>query len=310
MRWVFASDRCEVPLPAKHRFPMRKYRWLREALVEQKILRADQIVDAAPVSRDALHLVHEPDYVRHLTDGTLGRQAERRLGFPWSEALVERARASVGATINAAQSALEDGLSGNLAGGTHHAHVDWGSGYCLFNDVAVAVRVLQHDGRIDRALVIDLDVHQGDGTAAIFAHDPSVTTFSIHGEINFPFRKATSDLDVALPEATDDEAYLDALRTHLPQAFADSEPEIVFYVAGADVLRADRLGSFDLTPTGVRGRDEIVLSACLERGLPTTIVMGGGYGEPLSETIEAQCGTYRTAVEAYTCPVTRQRSAL
>ncbi len=299
MRRAFTSDRHDVPLPEKHRFPMRKYRRLRTALVERGILSADRIHDAAPVSLDDLRLVHDPNYVQRLLDGTLGRQAERRLGFPWSEALVQRARASVGATIHAARAALEDGLSGNLAGGTHHAHADWGSGYCLFNDVAVAIRVLQHEGLIDRALVIDLDVHQGDGTAAVFAGDPSVTTFSMHGATNFPFRKATSDFDVPLPEGTGDEAYLHALAKRLPEAFTAANPDAVVYVAGADVLANDRLGTFNVSLGGVRRRDAHVLDACLQRGLPTTIVMGGGYGEPLSETIEAQCGTYRSAVRRY-----------
>jgi len=310
MRRAFTSDRYEVPLPAHHRFPMRKYRWLREVLVERGILRAAQIHDAAPASSDDLRLVHDPDYLRQLMDGTLSRHAERRLGFPWSDALVQRARASVGATIRAAQVTLEDGLSGSLAGGTHHAHVDWGSGYCLFNDVAVAIRVLQRDGLIQRALVIDLDVHQGDGTAAIFQNDPDVYTFSIHGATNFPFRKAASDLDVALPEGTDDDSYLSALGNHMPQAFADADPEIVFYLAGADVLAADRLGSFELTQTGVQRRDEMVLGLCLGRELPTTIVMGGGYGEPLSKTIDAQCGTYRTAVETFASLTPSGESAL
>ncbi|MFB6286247.1 MAG: histone deacetylase, partial [Candidatus Bipolaricaulia bacterium] len=291
MRRAFTSDRHEVPLPDGHRFPMRKYRRLRDALVERGILRAHQIRDAAPASWADLHLVHDREYVRRLRQGTLGRRAERRLGFPWSEALVQRARASVGATLNAARAALDDGLSGNLAGGTHHAHVDWGSGYCLFNDVAIALRVLQRDRRVERALVVDLDVHQGDGTAAIFAGDPSVHTFSMHGATNFPFRKAASDLDVPLPEGIDDAAFLEALQRHLPQAFEAADPEFVVYLAGADVLASDRLGTFDLTLAGIRRRDEYVLRACLQRGLPTTLVMGGGYGEPLSETIEAQCRT-------------------
>lgn len=299
MRRAFTSDRDEVTLPAKHRFPMRKYRWLREALTERGILRAERIHDATPASLEDVQLVHDPDYVRRLMDGTLTHQQERRLGFPWSTALVQRARASVGATISAARAALADGLSGNLAGGTHHAHVDWGSGYCLFNDVAIAVRVLQRDQLIQRAFVIDLDVHQGDGTAAIFQYDPSVYTLSIHGAANFPFRKATSDLDVPLPKRTDDRAYLDALRAHLMQTFDAADPDFVVYLAGADVLAADRLGTFDLTRAGVHRRDELVLNACLDRELPTTIVMGGGYGDPLSKTIEAQCGTYQVATQAY-----------
>ena len=296
MRRAFTSDRHDVPLPDDHRFPMRKYRRLRAALVERGILRDEQIRDAAPAPLDDLWLVHDRDYVRRLMAGTLGRRAERRLGFPWSEALVRRARASVAATVHAARCALEDGLSGNLAGGTHHAHVDWGSGYCLFNDVAVAIRVLQRDGLAERALVVDLDVHQGDGTAAIFADDPSVTTFSMHGATNFPFRKARSDLDVALPESTGDEAYLQALADRLPEAFDRTDPDLAVYLAGADVLADDRLGTFELTPAGVRRRDEHVLSTCRQRGLPTTIVMGGGYGDPLSATIEAQCATFDVAI--------------
>lgn len=309
MRRAFTSDRYEVSLPAKHRFPMRKYRRLRKALVERGILSEDQIRDATPVSPNDLQLVHDPDYVRRLIDGTLDRGAQRRLGFPWSPALVARARASVDATIRAARSALEDRLSGNLAGGTHHAHVDWGSGYCLFNDVAVALRVLRRDGLIRRALVIDLDVHQGDGTAKIFESDPDVYTFSIHGASNFPFRKAVSDRDVALPEGTDDDAYLRVLQRHLSPVFDEAHPEFVVYLAGADVLAADRLGSLALTRAGVRERDEMVLRACLERDTPTTIVMGGGYGEPLSETIEAQCGTYQAAVEIFGSLTARGESA-
>jgi len=310
MRRAFTSDRHEVSLPDGHRFPMRKYRWLRDALVERGLLQANQIHDAAPASLADLYLVHDMEYVRRLRQGTLGRRAERRLGFPWSEALVQRARASVGATLNAARAALDDGLSGNLAGGTHHAHVDWGSGYCLFNDVAIALRVLQRDRLVKRALVVDLDVHQGDGTAAIFGDDPSVTTFSMHGATNFPFRKAASDFDVPLPEGTADASYLDALCTHLPQAFEAADPEFVVYLAGADVLASDRLGTFDLTLAGVRRRDEHVLNACLQSRLPTTIVMGGGYGEPLSETIEAQFGTYRVATQHHASLMARGGGAV
>ncbi len=310
MRRAFTSDRHEVPLPEGHRFPMSKYRWLRDALVERGILRAHQIHDAAPASLAQLRLVHDREYIRRLRQGTLGRRAERRLGFPWSEALVQRARASVSATIHAARAALQDGLAGNLAGGTHHAHLDWGSGYCLFNDVAIALRVLQRDRLIERALVIDLDVHQGDGTAALFRNDPDIYTLSVHGATNFPFRKATSDRDVPLPEGTGDESYLDALATHLPRAFDDAEPDFIFYVAGADVLANDRLGTFDMTLSGVQRRDEYVLNACTRRGLPTTLVMGGGYGEPLSETIEAQCGTYHVASQQHASLMARDEGAV
>lgn len=228
-------------------------------------------------------------------NGTVAPDIQRRIGFPWSPEMVERSRRSVGATIAAARAALDDGVSANLAGGTHHAFADRGEGFCVFNDVAVGARVLQRDQHAARIAVVDLDVHQGNGTAAIFKDDASVFTFSMHGEKNFPFKKEVSDLDVALPDGTGDDQYLSALRLHLADVLNRHHPDFVFYLAGADPFEGDRLGRLKLTIDGLRARDEVVLRACARAGLPVAITMSGGYANDISAIITIHANTIQTA---------------
>ncbi|MEZ5330925.1 MAG: histone deacetylase [Thermoanaerobaculia bacterium] len=271
---AYSSDRFVLPLPAGHRFPMEKYRLLREAVEAAGLA---ELEEPAAASDEELLRVHDEDYLDRVVRGTLTASEQRRIGFPWSPALIERSRRSVGATIAAARAALADGVSVNLAGGTHHAFADRGEGFCVFHDVAVAARALQIDGSARTVLVIDCDVHQGNGTAAIFRHDPTVFTLSVHGAGNFPYRKEAGDLDIAIPDGTGDDAYLDALDGALDDAFSRCAPEAVFYVAGADAYVGDRWGRLALTAAGLAQRDLLVLSRCRRRDLPVAVVMGGGY---------------------------------
>jgi len=292
---VFHSDHHVVPLPPKHRFPMGKYRMLREALLASGVLRPDELTPAEPVDPDDLLRVHTRRWVGAVLDARLTEAEERRLGFPWSPELVLRSRAAVGGTCAAAARALEDGIGGNLAGGTHHAFPDHGEGYCVFNDIAVSIRSLQAARCIRRALVVDLDVHQGNGTAAVFADDPEVFTFSMHGEHNFPFRKHRSTLDVGLPDGTGDDVYLDALARHLPRVLEAARPDVVYYQAGVDPLAEDTLGRLSLTHAGLEARDTFVLEAVRRSGLPVVVTLGGGYARPLEASVRAHIGTYRAA---------------
>ena len=296
---VFHSDSHLVPLPAGHRFPMAKYALLREALLETGLLRAEELVPAELVGLAELRRVHTPAYVAAVLEGRLSEAEVRRLGFPWSEALVRRSRAAVGGTCAAAGVALEEGVAGNLAGGTHHAFAEHGEGFCVFNDIAVSIRALQADGRIARAVVVDLDVHQGNGTAAIFAGDASVFTFSMHGQHNFPFRKQASSLDVGLPDGTTDAAYLEALYRQLPQVLEAARPDLVYYQAGVDPLAEDTLGRLALSRAGLQARDAFVFETAQRRGLPLVVTLGGGYARPLRCSLEAHLGTYRAARAVY-----------
>jgi acetoin utilization deacetylase AcuC-like enzyme len=249
----------------------------------------------APLASPAtIALAHDPDYVQAFVEGRLPAAAIRRIGFPWSEEMVARTLASAGGTLCATEDALSRGWGGTLAGGTHHALYSEGAGFCVFNDIAIAIRNLQHSHRLKRASVIDLDVHQGDGTAAIFHGDPDVFTFSMHGAANFPFRKQESRLDIALPDGTGDDAYLAQLRTALPEVLK-FEPEIVFYQSGVDALRSDRLGRLSLTHEGLKERDRFVLAACRTAGIPIVVTLGGGYSEPIDLTVEAHANTFRLA---------------
>ncbi len=296
---VFHSDSHVVPLPPGHRFPMAKYALLRQALLQTGLLRAEELIPAELVEVAELARAHTPAYVGAVLDGRLSEAEVRRLGFPWSEALVRRSRAAVGGTCAAARVALEEGVAGNLAGGTHHAFAEHGEGFCVFNDIAVSIRALQSAGRIARAAVVDLDVHQGNGTAAIFSGDASVFTFSMHGQHNFPFRKQPSSLDVGLPDGTADAAYLDALYRHLPQVLEAARPDLVYYQAGVDPLAEDTLGRLALSPAGLRARDAFVFETAQRRGLPLVVTLGGGYARPLRCSVEAHLGTYRAARAVY-----------
>jgi acetoin utilization deacetylase AcuC-like enzyme len=292
---AFFCDTYEVPLPPGHRFPMPKYRLLRERLVAEGVLSPGELEESDLIDRSSLLLAHTPEYLESMLSGTISSADQRRLGFSWSEQLVRRSRASVFGTVAAARAALEEGIAGNLAGGTHHAYADRGTGFCVFNDIAVAARTLQREGVIERALVVDLDVHQGDGTASIFAGDESVFTFSMHGAKNFPFRKQRSSLDVELPDGCRDAEYLAQLERHLESVIERARPDILFFLAGVDPLEHDRLGRLQLSLEGLRLRDRTVAIAARDHGLPLVLTLGGGYASPIALSIEAHATTWREA---------------
>ncbi len=299
---AFYSDTFVLPLPEHHRFPMSKYRRLRERLLDEAVLDAADLHVAEPIGWDELHLVHDPGYVDAVAHGTLSADAQRRIGFPWSPMMVERSRRSVGATLAAARAVLAPGgdtVAANLAGGTHHAFRDRGEGYCVFNDVAVAAAVLLRDGAIARAAAVDCDVHQGNGTAAIFRGQPWMFTLSLHGARNFPFRKERSDLDVTFEDGAGDDEYLAALAAHLPAALDGHRPELVFYLAGADPYEGDRLGRLKLSIAGLRARDALVFAACRERGLPVVVAMSGGYAPDVEAIVTIHVNTIKEA--AHSC---------
>ena len=301
---AFYADTFVLPLPAGHRFPMSKYRLLRERIDG---LAGLQMCPALPASDGELALVHTPGYLSAVVNGTLGAAQQREIGFPWTEAMVERARRSVGATIGAARAALASGVATNLAGGTHHASADKGGGYCVFNDAAVAARLMQAEShrtrrQLLRVAIVDLDVHQGNGSASIFADDPTVFTLSLHGAKNFPFRKARSDLDVELPDGCGDEAYLQALDGALDALWRHHEhalPGLIFYVAGADPHEGDRLGRLKLTTEGLAERDRRVLAAARERRIPVALSMAGGYGRDVDDTVRVHLGTIAAAIASW-----------
>ena len=293
MKTLFYTDQYVIPLPEGHRFPITKYKLTRELLEPLERFRFEP---ASLADRETIELAHDPAYVTAFLEGTLSPQAMRRIGFPWSEGLVKRTLASVGGTLAATKEALATGWGGNLAGGTHHAFRGEGSGYCVFNDIAVAIQWLRAMRKVRRAAVVDLDVHQGDGTAQIFNEEAEVLTLSVHCEVNFPFRKQQSKIDVALAEGTGDEEYLRVLGEVLPRVF-EFAPEIVFYQAGADPLYADGLGKLKLTHEGLLARDRMVMKSARERGIPLVITMGGGYAKPIELTAQAHANTYRAAAE-------------
>ena len=288
------------PLPAGHRFPMLKYELLPEQLLrEGTATAADFFVPVPPPMVDILR-VHDPDYYERLRLGQLTRPEERATGFPWSTALFEREITILGGTIEAARRALVHGVAFNIAGGTHHAFRDRGEGFCLLNDQAAAAAwLLAHEPSIRQVLIVDLDVHQGNGTAAIFQQEPRVFTFSMHGARNYPARKETSDLDLPLPDGTDDAAYLQQLTATLPRLLDEVRPDFVFYLAGVDVLATDKLGHLALTREGCRRRDELVLGLCHRHRLPVVVCMGGGYSEGIIDIVEAHANTFRVAAALF-----------
>jgi acetoin utilization deacetylase AcuC-like enzyme len=308
---AFYSDTFVLPLPEGHRFPMAKYRLVRERLVGEGVLAPDDLLVPDAVSWDDLRRVHDATYVEAVATGTLAADAQRRIGFPWSPMMVERSRRSVGATLAAAREVLKVRLdsddseaggfiSANLAGGTHHAFRDRGEGFCVFNDVAVAAAVLLGAGAAARLAVVDCDVHQGNGTAAIFRDEPAVFTFSLHGANNFPFRKEVSDLDVTFADGTGDDEYLTALEDHLPRVLDTHRPDLVFYLAGADPYEGDRLGRLKLTIDGLQARDRFVFEACCNRNIPIVITMSGGYAVDVDAIVTIHVNTIREAVRAAT----------
>lgn len=266
-----------TPLPPGHRFPMPKFGKVYETLIRNGIASVDQFHVPEIAPREMLTLVHTPEYVDAYLTGSIDAKAMRRIGLPWSPQLVRRTCTAVGGTVLTAQLALQHGIACNTAGGTHHAYADFGSGFCIFNDMAVATRVLQESGAATRVLIVDLDVHQGDGTAAIFAHDPNVFTFSVHCASNFPFRKQQSTLDIALPDSLDDDAYLAAWVHLLPALLDDFAPDFVFYDGGVDPHREDALGKLCLSDDGLLRRDRYVFGLCAQRQIPIAGVIGGGY---------------------------------
>ncbi len=295
MLHAWSSARYTFPLPSGHRFPIEKYARVRHRVLEEGIVEGARLHEPERVATDDLLRVHTADYVERFATGRLDAAALRRLGFPWSPALVERSLRATGGTCEAAACALEHGITMNLAGGTHHAFPDHGEGFCVFNDVAVAVRALQHQRRITRAAIIDLDVHQGNGTHAIFADDPRVFTFSMHGGRNYPFRKIAGTLDVALDDGTTDDGYLTCLAGVLPGVLAQARPDLVVYLAGVDVHEHDRLGRLRLTAAGVARRDMLVMEHCREVGLPVVVTIAGGYGRDVETTVDLHVQTARIA---------------
>jgi acetoin utilization deacetylase AcuC-like enzyme len=295
---VCYSDRYAIDLAPAHPFPMTKYRLVRERLLAEGSIADRDLIEPPLAADEDILLVHTPEYWFRCTRGELTAHEVRMIGFPWSEGLVCRSRASVQGTIIAAKSALSHGVASNLAGGTHHAYPDHGEGYCVLNDIAIAARVLQRDGLAERIAVIDCDVHQGNGTAAIFRDDPDVFTFSIHGEKNFPARKEQSDLDINLPNDVTDQEYLTILCRHVPHILDNFRPDFVFFQAGVDPFEGDRLGKLKLTIDGLRERDEFIISTCHEREIPLVTTMGGGYAKEIDDTVEAHCNTVRAALRS------------
>lgn len=292
------TDRFSFPLPEGHRFPLEKYRRLRERL-EAELGDDLRFVEPAPVSDAELQTTHTDRYLAQLQSGEIDRQEELRLGLPWSKELVERGRRSCGATLEAARAALTDGVAATLSGGTHHAFADRGEGFCLFNDTVLATRVLRQEGRLERTLVVDLDVHQGNGTARLAAEDADLFTCSIHAERNYPAKKEIGDWDVGLADGAGDDEYLDVLDGLLPEVFDRAEPELVFYVAGADPYLDDRLGRLALTMDGLAVRDRRVLALCESRGIPVVVTLGGGYAKQVNDTVAIQARTVTLGYESW-----------
>ncbi|MDB4371031.1 histone deacetylase [Mariniblastus sp.] len=296
---LFYSDTFELPLPDRHRFPMSKYRLLRERILQDSIASQCELSLPAAATNEQLSRVHTQEYVEAICAGNLSNVEIRRIGFPWSLAMVERSRRSTGASIEAGFAALEDGLAGNLAGGTHHAFEENGQGFCVFNDVCVAARAMQGEGRVKKVLVVDCDVHQGNGTSSIARGDASLFSFSMHCEKNYPFQKTEGDCDIPLPVGTTDALYLEKLETELKNVFDLFLPDFVFYLAGADPYTKDRLGLLDLSKEGLATRDRIVMSLCHEKGVPIAFAMAGGYAPEISDIVDIHFQTVKIAVESW-----------
>ncbi|HZR02918.1 MAG TPA: histone deacetylase [Burkholderiales bacterium] len=292
---IYYTDHYVLPLPPTHRFPMQKYALLRARVEVAGLAGAAGLHLPPAASDDQILRAHDRSYLERITTGQLSPQEQRRIGFPWSPQMVERSRRSSGATLAAARAALREGVSVNLAGGTHHAFRDRGEGYCVFNDAAIAALVLQAEGSAKRVVILDCDVHQGNGTAAILADDPSVFTFSIHAANNFPFTKESSDLDIELPDGTGDEQYLDALEQGVCRALSAAQADLAIYLAGADPFEGDRLGRLALTKAGLRARDRLVFGLCAAAGVPVAVVMAGGYARCIEDTVDIHFATVELA---------------
>lgn len=294
---AFYCDHFVLPLPPEHRFPMQKYALLRERILMEQIIAPADLLVPEVASDEQILRAHDADYLARVVNGGLTRREILRIGFPWSPAAVERSRRASGGTIGACRLALSDGVAVNLAGGTHHAGRDHGEGYCIFNDSPIAARAMQAEGRARRVVVLDCDVHQGNGTAAILADDPTIFTFSIHGAKNFPFRKIKSDLDIDLEDDTGDAVYLEMLEVGVERALALSHADLAIYLAGADPFSGDRLGRLGLSKAGLAQRDHLVLEMCRRRGLPIAITMAGGYARNVADIVDIHAQTIRIAAE-------------
>ncbi|MDQ3942979.1 MAG: histone deacetylase [Actinomycetota bacterium] len=294
---VFYSDHFVLPLPEGHRFPMVKYSMLRERVARDGICGPGELSTPRAVKDEEILRAHAPDYLKRVASGTITEKEVRRIGFPWSEKMVERSRRASGGTLAACLAALEEGFAANLAGGTHHAFSDRGEGYCVLNDSAIAARAVQAAGLAERVVVIDTDVHQGNGTAAILRGDPTVFTFSIHGAKNFPFHKEESDLDAPLPDGAGDTEFLATLERGLEVALDAADASLAIYLAGADPFEGDRLGRLSVTKSGLAERDRIVLETCRERGIPVALTMAGGYASEVEDTVDVHFQSIRRAAD-------------
>lgn len=287
------------PLPERHRFPMLKYELIPEQLLHEGTIAQQNLFNPEPVSEDIILLTHEKTYWEQLRDLTLSAKDQRRIGFPLNAQLLERELRITQGTIDAAHFAMSNGIAFNVAGGTHHAGSNWGEGFCLLNDQAVAANYLLNKNLAKRILIIDLDVHQGNGTAEIFQNEPMVFTFSMHGDKNFPFRKEISSLDVPLNDGVQDEEYLSSLTVNLKKAFERAKPDFVFYLSGVDVLATDKLGKLALSKAACKERDRMVLQACKNKNLAVQVSMGGGYSTDIRDIVDAHCNTYRLAFDLF-----------
>ncbi len=294
---IFYTDTFPIPLPENHSFPKDKYFLLRMRIIEELCDQSIELRVPEPASDEAILRAHDPNYVRRLLNGELSDKEIRRVGLPWSAEIVKRTRYSVGGTIAACRAALEEGVAVNLGGGTHHAFRDHGQGYCWLNDTAIAVRAMQAEGLVRQVLIIDCDVHQGNGTAAILKDDATIFTFSIHGKNNFPYQKEKSDLDVELEDGADDAAYLAALDKGIIRSLDNFSADLVIYLAGADPYQEDRFGRLALTKEGLAQRDRLVLRHCYEAGLPAAVTMAGGYARNLKDIVDINFKTILAALE-------------
>ncbi len=286
-------------VPEKHRFPMQKYRLIPERLIEEGVLSEDNFFAPDKLTEEEILTTHTLEYWQKLKTQTLSRKEARAIGFEMTPELVERGRYIAHATYECALYAKQYGVSLNVAGGTHHSFADHGEGFCVFNDVCIASNLLLSRGETERILVVDLDVHQGNGNASIMANEPRVFVFSMHGEKNYPFRKPPSDLDIELANDTDDETYLTQLKQTLPNLIAEHKPDLIFYQSAVDVLATDKLGKLALTPEGCKQRDEFVLRQARDNNIPIAVVMGGGYSEDVEDVVEAHCNTFRLAKQLF-----------
>lgn len=295
---LFYSPYYYADIGEDHVFPIRKFELVKDKLLAEGTLRESEIFQPEPARAEDLHLVHTEDYISRLTSGDLTAKEIRKLGLPWSQSLVRRSFHAISGTINAARYALHDGISSNLAGGTHHAYPDRGEGFCVLNDVAVAIRVLQREKLAEKFLIVDCDVHQGNGTAFIFKDDPAVFTFSMHGAKNYPLHKETSSLDIELADGTGDAEFLETLEEALPRIFLHN-PDVIFYLGGADPFEKDKLGRLNLSIEGLRRRDEIVLEFAREHHTPIVTTMSGGYALDINDTVEIHCNTIRAVKKVF-----------